>query len=103
MAANHAAITKVDMSCGVSKSLKRELLLERGAKCENCGATLEELKQKFPNCNNQLQVAHIKSKRAYPELANVKSNLKLLCQKCHEESDPIQERFLRAGRLLRRM
>ena len=87
------------MSKGRWYNFRQAILKERNEKCEHCGKTLAELRLEFPRCQNQLQVAHIKSVLTFPKLRFERSNVELLCQACHEKADPWHERMLRAGRL----
>ena len=56
-------------------ALRYEVLSERGAKCECCGATQSD--------GAKLQVDHIKPRSKYPELALSKANLQVLCRACN--------------------
>lgn len=55
--------------------LRYEVLRERGAQCECCGATRAD--------GVVIQVDHVKPRSLFPELALVKSNLQVLCRPCN--------------------
>lgn len=58
------------------RKLRMEVLVERGARCECCGAT--------PAANGiVIHVDHIKPRRFFPALALNKSNLQVLCEVCN--------------------
>ena len=56
-------------------SLRYQVLAERGARCECCGASSKD--------GAKMQVDHIKPRSKYPELALDKSNLQMLCRTCN--------------------
>ncbi len=55
--------------------LRYEVLVERGPKCECCGATRAD--------GIVIQVDHVTPRSLFPELALVKSNLQVLCRPCN--------------------
>jgi hypothetical protein len=57
------------------RRLRMEVVKERGARCECCGAS--------PRDGIVINVDHIKPRRKYPELALEKSNLQVLCDVCN--------------------
>lgn len=58
------------------RRLRMEVIVERGARCECCGAT--------PKDNGiVINVDHIKPRKLYPALALEKSNLQILCDVCN--------------------
>ncbi len=57
------------------RKLRMEVIKDRGARCECCGAT--------PRDGITINVDHIKPRRKYPELALEKSNLQVLCNPCN--------------------
>jgi len=57
------------------RSMRYEVLRERGARCEACGATARD------GC--AIHVDHIKPRSKYPELELAKSNLQVLCEACN--------------------
>lgn len=56
--------------------LRMQVLKERGARCECCGATPQD-------GTTVINVDHIKPRRTHPELALVKANLQVLCHACN--------------------
>lgn len=56
-------------------ALRYQVLRERGAACECCGATRAD--------GIVIQVDHIKPRSLFPALALVKSNLQVLCKPCN--------------------
>lgn len=56
--------------------LRYEVLRERGARCECCGASAKD--------GVSIQVDHIKPRVKYPSLALEKSNLQVLCELCNK-------------------
>lgn len=58
------------------RRLRMEVLRERGARCECCGATPADGK-------TVINVDHIKPRLRYPELALDKTNLQVLCDVCN--------------------
>lgn len=56
-------------------NIRYEVLRERGARCECCGATAKD--------GVSIHVDHIKPRVAYPELALDKNNLQVLCEPCN--------------------
>ncbi len=56
-------------------ALRYEVLKERGARCECCGATRAD--------GVIIQVDHVKPRSLFPELALKKSNLQVLCRPCN--------------------
>lgn len=66
-------------------SLRYEVLVERGRKCECCGIGAKE--------GAILHVDHIKPRSKYPALSLEKENLQVLCKECnlgksnHDDSD----------------
>lgn len=61
------------------KDLFKEIWEERPHICEECWKTLKEAKAH--------NFSHIKSKGKYPELRLEKSNIELLCFRCHFKKD----------------
>lgn len=57
------------------RRLRMEVIKERGARCECCGAS--------PKDGIVIHVDHIKPRRKYPELALSKANLQVLCEVCN--------------------
>jgi 5-methylcytosine-specific restriction endonuclease McrA len=57
------------------RRLRMEVIKERGARCECCGAT--------PVDGVVINVDHIKPRLKHPELALVKANLQVLCNICN--------------------
>lgn len=57
------------------RRLRMEVIKERGARCECCGAS--------PKDGIVINVDHIKPRRKYPELALTKANLQVLCGVCN--------------------
>lgn len=58
------------------RRLRMEVLVERGARCECCGATPQK-------DGITIHVDHIKPRRLFAELALEKSNLQVLCEVCN--------------------
>jgi 5-methylcytosine-specific restriction endonuclease McrA len=56
--------------------LRYEVLRERGARCECCGASKDD-------DGVVIQVDHIRPRSKYPELAWDKTNLQVLCKECN--------------------
>lgn len=61
---------------GLRKAFRRELFRERGHRCEICGRELDE---------SLLTIHHIKKRADYPELMYEKSNVQILCLRCHTQ------------------
>lgn len=59
------------------RRLRMEVIVERGKRCECCGATPQ------PGNDVVINVDHIKPRRKFPELALAKSNLQILCGACN--------------------
>lgn len=70
------------------RSLRFEVLVDRGARCECCGVTGHEAR---------LNVDHIRPRSARPDLELVKSNLQVLCANCNiakgSRNDPAKYDF----------
>lgn len=65
------------------KILRKQILIERGKICEECGSVGK-------------YVHHIKSRKDYPKLILEKSNLIVLCLKCHRlKHRDMNERFFK--------
>jgi hypothetical protein len=58
------------------RRLRMQVIKARGARCECCGATPAD-------GSTVINVDHIKPRKYFPELALVKSNLQVLCDKCN--------------------
>lgn len=58
------------------RTLRMQVLVKRGPRCECCGAT--------PKDGIRINVDHIKPRRKHPELALVESNLQVLCDVCNQ-------------------
>ncbi len=58
------------------RRLRMEVIKERGARCECCGATPADGK-------TVINVDHVKPRKTHPELALVKTNLQVLCHVCN--------------------
>lgn len=58
------------------RKLRMEVITERGARCECCGATPAD-------GTTVIHVDHVKPRRLWPGLALVKSNLQVLCEACN--------------------
>ena len=56
------------------RRLRMLVLTKRGNRCECCGAKAPDVR---------INVDHIKTRRKYPELALVESNLQVLCEVCN--------------------
>lgn len=56
-------------------ALRYQVLKERGAKCECCGATRAD--------GVVIQVDHVRPRSLFPELALEKSNMQVLCRPCN--------------------
>lgn len=65
------------------RRLRMSVLVERGARCECCGATAKD--------GVRIHVDHIKPRSRYPELALVKSNLQVLCAECNHGKGSLYE------------
>lgn len=59
------------------RRLRMEVLVERGARCECCGADPKK------HDGVRINVDHIKPRKLFPELAREKSNLQILCDVCN--------------------
>jgi hypothetical protein len=57
------------------RRLRMEVIKERGARCECCGAT--------PRDGIRINVDHIRPRRLHPALALDKANLQVLCEACN--------------------
>lgn len=57
------------------RRLRMEVIKERGARCECCGAT--------PRDGIVIHVDHVKPRKLRPDLALEKSNLQVLCEVCN--------------------
>ena len=58
------------------RQLRMEVLVERGSRCECCGATPAD-------GHTAIHVDHVKPRRLFPQLALDKSNLQILCAVCN--------------------
>lgn len=67
--------TKEFLSTWEWKTLRYEVLVEQGAKCNCCGATAKD--------GVVMNVDHIKPRKTHPHLALTKSNLQVLCSDCN--------------------
>jgi len=57
------------------RSLRYQVLKERGGRCEACGASAKDGKR--------IHIDHVKPRSKFPELELVKSNLQVLCEDCN--------------------
>jgi hypothetical protein len=64
------------------RTLRMEVLKERGARCECCGAT--RLDFDMSGSPVKICVDHIKAIATHPHLRLVKSNLQVLCDECNQ-------------------
>jgi len=58
------------------RRLRMQVIVERGAKCECCGATPAD-------GQTVINVDHVKPRKLHPELALDKTNLQVLCHVCN--------------------
>jgi 5-methylcytosine-specific restriction endonuclease McrA len=65
------------------RRLRMSVLVERGARCECCGASAKD--------GVRIHVDHIKPRSRYPELALTKSNLQVLCAECNHGKGSLYE------------
>lgn len=77
------------------RRMRMEVLTERGAKCECCGAT--------PDHGARMCVDHVKPRKLYPELALEKSNLQVLCGECNHGKGNWDETDWRKAQLAPRL
>ncbi len=91
-------MTDAFLSCFEWRKLRMEVIKERGAKCECCGAT--------PEHGVRINVDHIKPRKEFPALALTKTNLQVLCEDCNhgkgnwDKTDWRADRSARVDRLL---
>lgn len=64
------------LSSAAWRRLRMHVLIERGNRCECCGASPADGR-------TVINVDHIKPRRKYPELALTQSNLQVLCEACN--------------------
>ena len=72
---SYAARSDAFLKSRAWRELRYEILKERGAVCECCGASAKT--------GAVIQVDHIKPRFRFPELALEKSNLQVLCMDCN--------------------